>query len=468
MITDDQFLGKYQLLERIGRGGMGEVYRARYLTACDDEVAIKVVRADLTEDPTLSRRFLREVRALSRLSHPHILPPLEYGNRDGKLYLVMPWIRDGTLSQLLRERGGLLPVEEVVPLFVQLCQAVQHAHECGIIHRDIKPQNILVQDGQNVFLADFGVALDSTQTYQTITREGVGSVEYMAPEQARGHATERSDLYSLGVVLYQMLTGVVPFTGEHPIQVLLKHALDPLPDPRQFQPTLPLELVQILQAALAKDPGARFASARALADAVKQNKSAASQPTEPVDPPVYSSAGRPFQSADDEVWSAWPEEWDSSSQDALREPAIGRQRLRTRHNALAAALTGVLLLLIGFAALGSHLGQSAQHARTAAQASHQPGAPGTSSPTATPTPAPTHPPAASPTSPPAHPSGAPSAPPAPPPSSAAPDQSQGTGNQGHKGGAGNDDEGDGGHGQDGGQGGHGGHDGGKGHKGKKH
>src|SRR5690348_5276500 len=173
LITDDQFLGKYQLLERIGRGGMGEVYRARYLTACDDEVAIKVIRTDLTEDPTLSRRFFHEVHALSRLSHPHILSPIEYGNVDGKLYLVMPWIRDGTLSQLLRERGGLLPVEEAIPLFVQLCQAVQHAHERGIIHRDIKPQNVLVQHGQNIFLADFGIALDSTQTYQTITSGGV-------------------------------------------------------------------------------------------------------------------------------------------------------------------------------------------------------------------------------------------------------------------------------------------------------
>jgi serine/threonine-protein kinase len=315
---------------------------------------------------------------------------------------------------------------------------VQHAHEFGIIHRDIKPQNVLVQDGQHVFLADFGIALDSTQTYQTITREGVGSVEYMAPEQARGQATERSDLYSLGVVLYQMLTGVVPFSGEHPIQVLLKHALDPLPDPRQFQPALPPELVQILQTALAKDAQARFASVWALADAVKQSESAAFQPTAPVDPPAYSPAGRPFQSADEQVWSAWLEGWDgASSQSAFTEPAMGRQRLPTRHSALtAAAITGVLLLLMGFAALGAHLGQSAQPSQTAIQASHQPGAPITPAPTASPTPPPPHPPAAAP----AHP-------------------------QGHKGGD-DDGEGDGGHGHGDGQGGHDGH-GGKGDKGKK-
>ncbi|HEY7356228.1 MAG TPA: protein kinase, partial [Ktedonobacterales bacterium] len=283
----------------------------------------------------------------------------------------------------------------------------------------------------HVFLADFGIALDSTQTYQTITSGGVGSVEYMAPEQARGQATERSDLYSLGVVLYQMLTGVVPFTGEHPIQVLLKHALDPLPDPRQFQPALPLELVQILQTALAKDAQARFASAQTLADAVKQSKSAAFQPTAPVDPPAYLPAGRPLQSADEQVWSAWPEGWDgASSQNAFTEPAMGRQRLPTRHNALAAAaITGVLLLLIGFAALGAHLGQSAQPSQTASQASHQPGATSTSAPTASPAPSPPHPPAASPA------------------------QPQGATHQGHKGG-GDDDGGDGGHG-------------GKGDKGKK-
>jgi serine/threonine protein kinase len=449
LITDDQFLGKYQLLERIGRGGMGEVYRARYLTGCDDEVAIKVMRADLTEDPTLSRRFFREARALTRLSHPYILPLIEYGNRDGKLYLVMPWIRDGTLSQLLRERGGLLPAEEAVPLFVQLCQAVQHAHECGIIHRDIKPQNVLVQHGQNVFLADFGIAIDSTQTYQTITREGVGSVEYMAPEQARGQATERSDLYSLGVVLYQMLTGAVPFTGEHPIQVLLKHALDPLPDPRQFQPALPLELVQILQTALAKDPGARFASARTLADAVEQSQSTASQPTEPVDLPAYLPAGRPFQSADDEVWSAWPEGWSSgSNQDVFMASTAGRQRLFTRHRTLAAGgITAAFLLLMSLAALGSHPGQNARPSQTDTQASHQPGTPTTAVPTPSPTPSPSRPPSAPPA--------------APPPPSAAPAHSQGAGNQGHKGGKGDNDGGKGGQG-------HGGkHGKGKGGKGKE-
>lgn len=303
-MTDDHFLGQYHLLERIGRGGMAEVYRAREQTS-DREVAIKIIRTELTDDPTLIQRFLREVRALSRLSHPHILSPIAWGEADGIFYLVMPWVRDGTLAQFLTARGGTLPLEEAMLLFGQLCQAAQHAHESGIIHRDIKPQNVLMQRGTHLLLADFGIALDFHETRLTFTGAGPGSATYMAPEQAIGHATTRSDVYSLGIVLYQMLTGAVPFSGATPFEVLLKHQLAPVPDPRQLQPDLPAAVVHVLYSALEKEPEARCASPQALWKALQQASSPAPIWAASTDVSGAHSA-HPFLTDERQDWSDWP------------------------------------------------------------------------------------------------------------------------------------------------------------------
>ena len=284
-------LGDYELVERVGGGGMAEVYRAKQLTAFGREVALKVIRPGLSENEKFRERFLREAQAISRLSHPNILPLIEFGEEQETLYLVMPLVREGTLRDLIRQREGALPLEEAIMLFLQLCSAVQYAHEQGIIHRDIKPQNVLLQQHTHVLLADFGIARDSAETRLTGEGAGLGTVEYMAPEQAIGRADKRSDIYSLGVVLYQLLTGVVPYSGSTPLQVLLKRTNEPLPDPRTLNPSLSAQIVPVLQTALAKDPAHRFQTALALGRAVQQMQPNAKPgpASAPIWPPPASS-----------------------------------------------------------------------------------------------------------------------------------------------------------------------------------
>ncbi|HLW02855.1 MAG TPA: protein kinase [Ktedonobacterales bacterium] len=297
-------LGDYELVESIGSGGMAEVYRARQLTAFNREVAVKVVRSGFSQQEEFRARFLREAQAISRLSHPNILPLIEFGEENQTLYLVMPLVREGTLRDLIKQRQGPLASEEALPLFTQLCNAVHHAHTQGFVHRDIKPQNVLLQQHTHVLLADFGIVRGRAETAITATGVGVGSAEYMAPEQAVGQADTRSDIYSLGVVLYQMLTGAVPYSGSTPLQVLLKHTTAPLPDPRTLNPGLSLGIVHVLQTAMAKDPDERFQSAQALARAVQQalvdtsaqprsSTSGWSQPATPAPPANQSAAFAP-------------------------------------------------------------------------------------------------------------------------------------------------------------------------------
>jgi serine/threonine protein kinase len=297
-------LGDYELVEQIGSGGMAEVYRARQLTAFGREVALKVIRPGFSGQDEFRTRFLREAQSISRLSHPNILPLIEFGEENQALYLVMPLIREGTLRDLIKQRRGPLPVEEALPLFTQLCSAIQYAHTQGIIHRDIKPQNVLLQQHTHVLLGDFGIARDRAEKTITATGAGVGSAEYMAPEQATGQADTRSDIYSLGIVLYQMLTDAVPYTGSTPIQVLVKHTTASLPDPRTLNPALSPRIVQVLQTALAKAPDERFQSAQALARAVQQGLTDApapssmsmpgwSQPSNPAISPATTAPGTP-------------------------------------------------------------------------------------------------------------------------------------------------------------------------------
>ncbi|HLJ34797.1 MAG TPA: protein kinase, partial [Ktedonobacteraceae bacterium] len=253
-------LGRYHLLQRLGRGGMSEVYLA-HDELMNRDVAIKVVssmHADYME------RFHREAEAIGRLNHDHILPAYDYGEQEPWHYLVMPHIEYGTLRDLLAQ--GPLSLDQVDELFTQIASGIQFAHDQGIIHRDIKPSNILLRDEHYTYIADFGLA-KSLEGGDTVTLSGslLGTPEYMAPELADGPATTSSDIYALGVLLYQMVTGQVPFSGETPIAVYFKQLRDEPPLPSELNPQIPPSVEHVILRTLDKDPRRRYRTAGAVA-----------------------------------------------------------------------------------------------------------------------------------------------------------------------------------------------------------
>ena len=254
-------LGQYQLKEVIRRGGMATVYKA-YQPALDRFVAVKVLH---NRDPQFAARFKREARAIAQLQHHNILPIYDYGEQDGLLYLVLQYIENGTtLSDLL---GTPMDPAPALRLIRHVLDALEYAHQRGIIHRDIKPANILMPSPVWPMLADFGIA-KLLNDDQRLTMPGliIGTAAYMAPEQADGRAIDaRTDLYALGVVLYEMLTGRVPFDADTPMAVLTKHAYEPPPPPRSLNPNLPAAVESALLRALAKNPADRYQSAAEMA-----------------------------------------------------------------------------------------------------------------------------------------------------------------------------------------------------------
>src|SRR5947209_858916 len=258
-------LGRYSIVDRLGRGGMSEVYLV-YDERMQRNVAIKVVSGIHAE---YLERFHREADAISMLEHAHILPALVYGEQEPWHYMVMPYIEHGTLRDRLVR--GLLSLEEAGIILEQIASALQFAHEQGIVHRDIKPSNILMRDDHYAYLADFGLA-KSLEEGSTITQSGnlLGTPEYMAPELAEGPATTSSDLYALAVLLYQMVTGQVPFSGETPIAVYWKQLRNEPPPPAQINPAIPPAVEYVLLRALDKDPAHRYQTADELVQAYLQ------------------------------------------------------------------------------------------------------------------------------------------------------------------------------------------------------
>ena len=253
--------GRYQLESRVGGGGMAIVYKARDLIL-NRPVAVKVLRSQFCTDEDFVNRFRREAQAVASLSHPNVVGVYDVGQEGDTHYMVMEYIEGYTLKEVIIQRGAL-PVEEAVRIAEQICDALDHAHQNQIIHRDIKPHNIMIGKNGRVKVTDFGIARAVTSATITHTNAMLGSVHYFSPEQARGGITgEKSDLYSLGIVLYEMVTGELPFSGDSPISVALKHLQEPLPEPRTVNPAIPQSVENVIFKALVKDPFLRYSSAR--------------------------------------------------------------------------------------------------------------------------------------------------------------------------------------------------------------
>jgi tRNA A-37 threonylcarbamoyl transferase component Bud32 len=262
-------LGKYQIYERIGRGGMADVYKGRH-TRLDREVAIKVLHAYLAEGQDFLTRFEREARAIASLQHPHIVQVYDFDVEDELAYMVMEFIGGGNLRLQLEDaftKKTYLPLEQVARLLQQIGEGLDYAHSQGMLHRDIKPANVLLRENGDAVLADFGIARILSDTQFTATGSLIGTPAYMSPEQGRGETlTPASDLYGLGIILYEMLTNHVPFDSETPLAIIHKQIHDPLPALTEYRDDLPRGLVQVVERALAKDPANRFASAAVLMD----------------------------------------------------------------------------------------------------------------------------------------------------------------------------------------------------------
>ena len=252
---------RYEIVKSIGEGGMANVYLAND-KILDRKVAVKVLRGDLSSDDKFIRRFQREALSVSNLSHPNIVEVYDVGEEDGEYYIVMEYIEGKTLKQLLKKRESLT-LTEVIDIMTQLTDGISHAHESYIIHRDIKPQNIMIQDDGRIKITDFGIAMALNATQLTQTNSVMGSVHYLPPEQASGKgATVKSDIYSMGILMYELLTGTVPFKGDNAVEIALKHMKDKIPSIRKQDPSIPQSVENILLKATAKNPRNRYDTAK--------------------------------------------------------------------------------------------------------------------------------------------------------------------------------------------------------------
>ena len=252
---------RYEIVKSIGEGGMANVYLAKD-TILERNVAVKVLRGDLSADDKFIRRFEREAQSVSNLSHKNIVEVYDVGVEDNEHYIVMEYIEGKTLKQLLKKRESLT-ITEVIDIMTQLTDGIAHAHESYIVHRDIKPQNVMILDNGLIKITDFGIAMALNATQLTQTNSVLGSVHYLPPEQASGKgATIKSDIYALGILMYELITGNVPFKGDNAVEIALKHINEKVPSIRKQNPAIPQSVENILLKAAAKNPRNRYDSAR--------------------------------------------------------------------------------------------------------------------------------------------------------------------------------------------------------------
>ena len=257
MLIGKRISGRYKLLEMIGGGGMSNVYLAHDMIL-DRDVAIKILRYDFSNEEELHRRFQREALSATSLTHPNIVNIYDVGEDGDIHYIVMEYVKGETLKQYIQRNAPVSPKKSVT-IMKQLTSAIANAHNNHIIHRDVKPQNILLDEEENIKITDFGIAMALSATSFTQTNSVLGTVHYLSPEQARGGtATNQSDIYALGIVLFELLTGQLPFSGESAVSIALKHLQTETPSIRAINPSIPQSLENVVLKATAKDPKNRY------------------------------------------------------------------------------------------------------------------------------------------------------------------------------------------------------------------
>ena len=271
--TTDIYLGRYRIEKEIATGGMGTVYVA-HDERLNRPVALKVLAANLLADGDLVERFRREARAIAALGHPNIANVFDYGEEDGRPVIAMELAAGRDLARILRDTGPLQP-ERATLIARRICAALAHAHAAGIVHRDIKPANVIVSDDDEVKVTDFGIARATGDEKLTVTGSVMGTAHYISPEQAGGGPiTARSDIYSAGIVLYEMLTGAVPYTGDSLMAVAMRHLNETIPPPSETHPGVPVALDAVVARATAKDPRDRYRDAAEMATDLAQTTAA--------------------------------------------------------------------------------------------------------------------------------------------------------------------------------------------------
>ena len=264
MLIGKRINGRYKIIRMIGGGGMANVYLARDMIL-DRDVALKVLRMDFSNDEEFIKRFHREAQSATSLTHPNIVSIYDVGEEDGIYYIVMEYVDGMTLKQYIQAFSPI-PAEKVIDIMKQITSALALAHQNHIVHRDIKPHNLLIDHEDNVKITDFGIAMALSATSITQTNSVLGSVHYLSPEQARGGmANKKSDIYSLGIVMFELLTGRLPFSGESAVSIALKHLQSETPSPRRWNPAIPQSVENIVLKATAKDPFHRYASVEEMA-----------------------------------------------------------------------------------------------------------------------------------------------------------------------------------------------------------
>ena len=269
MIIKGQLIDdRYKIIKSIGEGGMANVYLA-FDTILEREVAVKILRGDLAEDEKFVRRFQREANAASSLKHPNIVEVYDVGEDDGKYFIVMEFINGKTLKSLIKKRGALT-LEEVVDIMLQLTSAVACAHDSYIIHRDIKPQNVMILEDGRVKITDFGIAMALNNNELTQTNSVMGSVHYLPPEQANGNgSTTKSDIYSLGILMFELLTGKLPFKGENAVEIAIKQMRESIPSVTSIDPNIPQAIENVILMSCAKNPKNRYDAVRDMYEDIK-------------------------------------------------------------------------------------------------------------------------------------------------------------------------------------------------------